>query len=161
MATDEPRDMSMTLPPAPSEVVLTGAARYVAFCETMTLADVDRLAEVVTEDIHFADPFNDVIGIQALTRVFRGMFRDIEGVRFRITHRAFDGDVCFLRWVFSGRVKALRADWEFVGMSDLRFAADGRVREHIDHWDAGRHFHERLPGLGWVARALRRMAGHG
>jgi len=150
-----------TLPPPPSETALTGAARYIAFIETMTLRDVDRLPEVVTEDVHFADPFNDVVGLPAFTRVFRAMFKDLDNVGFRVTHRAFDGDVCFLRWVFTARVKALRADWEIVGMSELRFAPDGRVRDHIDHWDAGRNFHERLPGLGWIVRGLRRMAGQG
>jgi len=141
--------------------MLSGAARYGAFFETMTPASLDRLADVVTEDIHFIDPFNDTVGQEALRRILTAMYADTEAPCFRVTHRAFDGDVCFLRWVFTARVKALGGDWRVEGMSELRFAPDGRVCQHIDHWDAARQFYERLPVLGWILRRLRRRLGHG
>lgn len=149
------------LPPAPSAVALEGAARYVAFFETLTperLADLERVA---APDIHFVDPFNDVVGLDALGRVFKGMYADTEAPRFVVTHRAFDGDVCFLRWVFTCRVRALGGDWRIDGMTELRFAPDGRVCEHIDHWDAGGQLYQRLPVLGWVLGRIRRRLGHG
>jgi hypothetical protein len=133
----------------------------VAFFESLSPAALDRLAEVATPNIHFVDPFNDVIGLEPLRRILRGMYADTQDPRFAVTHRAFDGDVCFLRWVFTARVPALRGDWRIEGMTELRFAEDGRVREHIDHWDAARQFHERLPVLGWVLRRVRRRLAHG
>jgi hypothetical protein len=46
-------------------------------------------------------------------------------------------------------------------MSELRFAADGRVREHIDHWDAAAQVYERLPLIGGLMRLIRRrFASH-
>lgn len=159
--TDTMDATTAPLPALPSATVRVGAARYVAFFESLTPEAVDRLPEVATEDIHFVDPFNDVVGMAALKRVFLGMYKDLDDPRFRVTHRAFDGDVCFLRWEFTGRVRRLKRDWPIVGMTELRFADDGRVREHIDHWDAGRQFHERLPGIGALVRWVRRRAGHG
>ena len=35
-------------------------------------------------------------------------------------------------------------------MSEIRFAPDGRVRAHIDHWDASREVYRKLPVLGWL-----------
>ncbi|MQX34913.1 nuclear transport factor 2 family protein [Roseospira navarrensis] len=148
-------------PAAPSQVVVHGAARYVAFFEGMTPEALDRLAEVATADIHFVDPFNDTVGLPALRRILAAMYQDTQDPCFRVTHRAFDGDVCFLRWVFTARIKALGGDWRIDGMSEVRFAEDGRAREHIDHWDAARQFHERLPVLGWVLRRVRRRLAHG
>ncbi|MBB4265547.1 nuclear transport factor 2 family protein [Roseospira visakhapatnamensis] len=156
-----PNGAAVAPPPAPAAPVLMGAARYVAFFEALTPEAVERLSDVTTPDIHFVDPFNDVVGLAALQRVFRGMYKDMDGPRFRVTHRAFDGDVCFLRWEFTGRVRRLRADWRIIGMTELRFAEDGRVRQHVDHWDAGRQFHERLPVIGALVRWVRRKAGHG
>nr|WP_281392751.1 nuclear transport factor 2 family protein [Roseospira goensis] len=141
---------------------MAGAARYVAFFETMTPAALDDgLDAVASPDIHFVDPFNDVTGVAALRRILRAMYGDTRDPRFVVTHRAFDGDVCFLRWRFTAGVPALRADLEIVGMTELRFAADGRVCEHVDHWDAAGQMYERVPGLGWVLRRLRRRLGHG
>jgi ketosteroid isomerase-like protein len=154
------RDVSDGLPPAPSSAVAKGAARYASFFETMTPEALDRLADVVTDDVHFVDPFNDVHGVEALRRILAAMYRDTQDPRFHVTHRAFDGDVCFLRWTFSARVRALGGDWCIAGMSELRFDPDGRVREHIDHWDAAGQLYERLPGLGWVLRRLRRRLSH-
>ncbi len=36
-----------------------------------------------------------------------------------------------------------------------------RVREHIDHWDAGRHLHERIPILGRLVAFVRRKVSAG
>ncbi len=153
--------MTVDPPPAPSAAALDGAARYIAFFETLTPDRLTDLRTVTTADIHFVDPFNDVVGREAVARVLKGMYADTEQPRFSVTHRAFDGDVCFLRWVFACRVRALGGDWRIDGMSELRFAPDGRVRDHIDHWDAGGQFYQRLPVLGWVVRRIRRRLGHG
>lgn len=149
------------LPAPPPASVREGAARYVAFFEAMTPAALDRLAEVVCADVHFVDPFNDVVGIDALRRILRGMYADTTDPVFRVTHRAFDGAVCFVRWEFRAGVRVLGGDWQVTGMSELHFAADGRVQTHIDHWDAAGQMYERLPGIGWLLRRLRRRIGHG
>jgi len=41
-------------------------------------------------------------------------------------------------------------------MSELTFDSDGKVARHVDHWDAGKEFYEKLPLLGGVLRAIRR-----
>ena len=38
----------------------------------------------------------------------------------------------------------------------VKFAPDGRISEHIDHWDAAAQFYERIPVLGWLIRKVRR-----
>jgi len=40
----------------------------------------------------------------------------------------------------------------------VRFASDGRVNFHRDHWDAAEEPYEKLPLLGSLMRALKRMA---
>jgi steroid delta-isomerase len=42
------------------------------------------------------------------------------------------------------------------GMSEIHFAPDGRISEHIDHWDSGGQFYERIPVLGWLIRLVRK-----
>lgn len=140
-------------------LIKQGAEAYIAFFEGLTPETLDQLENVVTEDIHFRDPFNDVCGRAAMHRVLAKMFEDIDAPKFSVTHKAFDGDVCFLRWHFTGRIRALKMrDWAIDGMTELRFDGVGRVRAHLDYWDAAQGFFEMIPVLGGIIRFIRRRA---
>jgi hypothetical protein len=136
-------------------------AAYAACFERMTPATVSALRSVAAPDIRFKDPFNDVTGIAHMERCMQAMFADATDVRFEVIDRAFSGTRGYLRWRFFFKPKRLPAGapWQVDGMSELRFDADGRVVEHIDHWDAASQFYARLPVLGgllrWVQRRLR------
>lgn len=132
------------------------AEAYIRFYETMTVESLAGLPEIVTPDVRFADPFNDVTGVVPMRRILEKMFADLAEPRFRVTHRAWDRDHCFLRWKFTARSKANGEAWVIEGMSELTFAPDGRVASHVDHWDAGRQFYEKLPVIGGLLRLIRR-----
>lgn len=137
------------------------ARAYIRFYETMTPESLARLPEFVTSDIHFVDPFNDVTGVERMRRILEKMFADLAQPHFAVTHSAWDGDVCFLRWDFEARGRAEGDKWIIAGMSEIRFAPDGRVSSHIDHWDSGRQFYEKLPVLGALLRFVRRRMAVG
>ena len=133
--------------------------RYCLFLETLSPETLSDLTSYVTEDVHFKDPFNDLRGAQALQRVFQHMFQQVENAGFDVYHCLSEDDLCFMAWRFEGRLQ--NKPWAFDGTSVIRFAPDGRVSEHIDYWDAARHFYERLPVIGWLLAALRRrVASH-
>ncbi len=135
------------------------ASAYIAFYEALQPASLDHLSGVVTDDVHFKDPFNDVRGVDAYKAVLAHMFKAAPDITFRVLHCSYDGDVCFLRWESRATVKALgREPWVVQGMSELRFAQDGRVASHIDFWDAAAQFYERIPLVGGLLRLIRRRA---
>jgi len=63
--------------------------------------------------------------------------------------------VGLIRWRMVGNLSSNDLPWPIEGMSEVRFADDGRVREHIDHWDASAQFFERLPIISWVIRFIK------
>jgi len=66
---------------------------------------------------------------------------------------------CYLRWQFQGQQKRL-GHWQFSGVTELEFDAEGRVLLHRDYWDAGEHCYMKVPLLGALLRWLReRIAG--
>ena len=133
---------------------------YVRFFEALTPETIEDLEKVATPDVRFRDPFNDVIGLPAMRAVLAHMFEQVDAPRFEITHRARDGDVAFIRWRFTGRLKALsNRQWDVIGMSELRLAPDGRIAAHIDHWDAAAQFYADLPLIGPIIRLLQRRTG--
>jgi len=131
--------------------------RYRAFLETLRPESLDRLSDFVAADVRFADPFNDVRGVDAMAAVFRHMFDNLGAVAFAVEHLCFDGEVCLMSWRFSATLRG--KPWTFDGTSIVRFDVAGKVVEHIDYWDAAGNFYERLPVIGWLlARIRRRLA---
>ena len=133
--------------------------RYAALFTEISPQVLPSLDHWLTEDVHFEDPFNDVTGIEQVRRVFERMFETCLDIRFDVTGKFVEGDRGCLTWAMHFRpdVPLLRnRQWHIPGCSLLRFADDGRVREHIDHWDSGKYFYARLPLIGAVIRLLQR-----
>jgi len=127
--------------------------RYRRYLETLTPVSLDRLSDYVADDVRFKDPFNEVRGVDKMARVFRHMFENVDDIRFTVDQALANGDRCLMAWRFEGKLGGV--PWAFDGTSVLRFGDDGRVVEHVDHWDAGQDFYERLPVIGWLLRWIR------
>ena len=128
--------------------------RYAIFLEQMSVENLDRLPEYVTPDVHFSDPFNDVIGVNPMRRIFLEMFEQVGPVRLQVIIANGDAESGVLAWKFHAQLRG--KPWVFHGTTVLRFSADGRVSDHIDHWDAARNFYEYLPVIGWLISKVRR-----
>lgn len=84
------------------------------------------------------------------------MFDNLENARFTVSHMAITDNnepLGFLRWELDSALKG--KPYRIIGMSEVSFAADGRVNKHIDHWDAARQFYEKLPLVGGLLRIIR------
>ncbi len=133
--------------------------RLIDCFESIAPDSLQRLAEIYTDDVFFKDPFNEVRGLPAVTRIFAHMFEQLNAPRFVITGRVLQGDEAFVTWDFRFRMKRFARDEQCIrGASHLKFAADGRVSLHRDYWDAAEELYEKLPVLGALMRALKRAA---
>lgn len=127
------------------------------FYENLSLADAERFAEFYTEDAYFKDPFNEVRGLEAIQRIFRHMFKQVDAPRFRIVERVVDPQgAVVLVWEFWCRSRLIGGEQCLRGVSHLRFAADGRVSFHRDYWDASEELYAKVPVLGGLMRLLQR-----
>ncbi|ABM93191.1 nuclear transport factor 2 family protein [Methylibium petroleiphilum] len=134
-------------------------ARVIARFEHLTRADLPRLGEIYTEGALFKDPFNEVEGQAAVQAVFAHMFDALDDPRFVVRDVIVQGDQCLLTWDFLFRFRRYRYELQTVrGASHLRFAADGRIAQHRDYWDAAEELYEKLPAIGVLMRWLKRRA---
>jgi ketosteroid isomerase-like protein len=134
-------------------------ARIVALFEQLAPADVARLSEFYAGDAHFKDPFNDVVGLPYIQRVFAQMFVALDEPRFVVRDVLVDGDQCMLTWDFLFRFRRFdRRPHTVRGATHLRFDAQGHVAVHRDYWDAAEEVYEKLPLLGVLMRWLKRRA---
>ena len=128
--------------------------RYLLTFTTLQSDDLDSLAGIFAADARFKDPFNDVRGLAAITRVFAHMFATTQHSRFMIVDHALVGDVLFIRWDY--HFQTLKGErWEIPGTSVVRFNDAGLAVEHVDYWDPAEHIYSKLPVLRWVMRWLR------
>lgn len=146
----------MSAPTAPRAAV----ERIVGFYESLSPAALDRLVDFYTDDARFKDPFNEVHGVAAIRGVFEHMYTSLHEPRFVVTQRVVDGAQCFLVWEFRFRFRRFDTQTEQVvrGGSHLRLAADGRIANHRDYWDAAEELYEKLPAVGALMRWLKRRA---
>jgi steroid Delta-isomerase len=134
-------------------------ARIVERFETLRPDDAAALAGLYSADARFKDPFNEVQGHAAIVRIFEHMFASLDAPRFVILDAVVQGDQCFLRWDFHFRMKRFARGEQLIrGGSHLRLAADGRISEHRDYWDAAEELYEKLPLLGGLMRWLKARA---
>lgn len=131
--------------------------RIVALFEGLAPADLPRLPDIYTPDARFKDPFNEVQGVAAITRIFEHMFKALEAPRFVIRDVIVQGDQCFLSWDFVFRMKRYSGAEQLIrGATHLQLAADGRIAVHRDYWDAAEELYEKLPAVGALMRWLKR-----
>jgi steroid delta-isomerase len=138
---------------------LSPAARLAAFYETLTPASLASLDQFYAADARFKDPFNEVVGIDAIRRIFAHMFEATDAPRFVVTERIEQGAQAMLGWTFHfglrGRALTVR------GVTHVRFDAAGRVELHRDYWDAAEELYAKLPLVGALMRALQRRLSAG
>ena len=131
--------------------------RLVQFFEQLQPQDLPRLAELYAADARFKDPFNEVVGVEAVAGIFHHMFDSLDAPRFVVRDVIVQGDQAFLSWDFRFRMRRFNRDEQCIrGASHLRLGADGRITEHRDYWDAAEELYEKLPVLGALMRWLKR-----
>jgi hypothetical protein len=125
--------------------------------ETLTPASIGRVAEFYAADAHFIDPFNDVRGTDAIERIFRHMFTQVDAPRFKVLGHYLGSQGAMLVWQFSFYTAGQSVTLE--GSSRLGFDADGKICTHRDYWDPAASLFMRVPLLGallrWLYRRLR------
>ena len=131
--------------------------RLIAFYQELTPESLARFPEFYSADAYFKDPFNEVRGIEAITRIFEHMFRQVDAPRFVVTERVADAGGVVLAWEFRYHLRRWkRGETQVIrGLSHLRFDAAGKVSYHRDYWDAAEELYTKLPFVGCLVRCLR------
>lgn len=117
---------------------------------------VDELTRFYSADARFIDPFNDVVGIDSIRRIFQEMFETLEQPRFAVLS-ACRGEVdASIRWQMDFRRSGVA--FQIQGCSWLEFDPNGQVCRHEDYWDPAKALFMDIPLLGrvlaWLYRRL-------
>ncbi|MEI6803927.1 MAG: nuclear transport factor 2 family protein [Burkholderiales bacterium] len=138
----------------------TAVNRIIDAFQTLTPSGVETLGMIYAADARFKDPFNDVRGLDAIQRIFRHMFINLENPRFLITGRIVQDAQCFLTWEFHFAFKRFRQGQPqcILGGSHLILNDEGHITLHRDYWDAAEELYEKLPLIGSLMRWLKKRS---
>lgn len=116
------------------------------------------IRSVYAPGVRFNDTLKAIEGVDALERYLVETARAVESCRVEVEEVLTSPSGVFVRWRMGIRFKRFRRGQtqESIGMSHLRFDAQGRVVYHQDYWDSGANLFEKVPVLGAGIRAVKR-----
>jgi hypothetical protein len=136
----------------------SGAAeRFSAFFEAVPEPGVrGRVEALYAPDAYFSDTLFLTEEREALVAHFERLQRNDVRIAVIIDDAIEHDDELFLRWRmrFTFDVGGRPRESETIGMTQLRFDRDGRVRFHQDFWDSTEGFYRHLPVVGSVIRSI-------
>ena len=134
------------------------AQKYAQAFAALQPDNIDDLLALLSDDVRFADPFNDVTGKTGFRAIFEHMFATCKDPQFHIidiaTSATTPSERVYLRWRMSGRL----ATWPgttlaLEGMSEIHIA-DNMVTAHFDHWDSASQLLAKLPLIRSLLRPI-------
>lgn len=108
------------------------------------------------ENSCFEDPFQKVQGVAKIYHIFEDMYAKLYNPRFEVHECISQENTSYLKWTFLYQMGANSKVESFVGVSRVVFREDGKVKEHIDFWDAGVNVYEKIPIFGSLIRYIKR-----
>lgn len=121
----------------------------------------DGIRDVYADDAWFGDPFHIVEGIDDIEHYFVVMAEPVESCTFSIDSMQRSGNDYYSRWTMRLESSAAKGELiETIGMSHIRFNAEGKIIFQQDYWDTSAML-DRLPVVGYWTRLVKSRINKG
>lgn len=145
-----------------SEVEKRALARFEQFYKDYSVEAIrSGIRDVYADDAWFGDPFHIVEGIDDIEHYFVVMAEPVESCTFTIDSMQRSGKDYYSRWTMRLESSAAKGELiETIGMSHIRFNAEGKIVFQQDYWDTSAMF-DRLPVVGYWTRLVKSRINKG
>ncbi len=134
--------------------------RFRAFFSDFSPSKIGQLVEqTYAEDAWFNDTLKTVEGLTELRRYLTHSAEAVDACKVEVDEICSNGaGDYYARWRMMIQFKRFKRGQRThsIGMSHLRFNAQGKVVLHQDYWDSSQGLFEHVPVLGWMIRAIKR-----
>lgn len=135
----------------------TLAKQYGKFFERLSKDDSQKVYEqFFDQNSLFEDPFQKVVGIEKIYKVFQHMYTSLHDPKFVVVEIIEKENVAYIAWDFFYARRPDAQQESFRGVSRIEFSEDIKVICHRDYWDAASNVYEKVPILGVVLHFIKR-----
>ena len=124
--------------------------KYIDLFSNLTPKNVKNFDNLVSKDIKFIDPFNNVKGVENFKKIFYHMFEKTQDPKFSIITYTIKNKNVFLKWKMT--FYAFKSEQSIEGISELTFNKHGKITSHVDYWDSLNGLFIKLPYVGFLYR---------
>ena len=121
--------------------------RYISLFSKLTPDNIKDFDDLISQEIIFVDPFNNVRGKVAFKNIFYHMFKKVKDPKFIVLDYAINKKRVFLKWKMT--FVAFKSLQTIEGMSELLLNDDGKVISHVDYWDSLKGLFIKIPFIGY------------
>ena len=106
---------------------------YIDLFSNLSPDNINEFDNLISKNIIFVDPFNNIKGINAFKNIFYHMFENVKEPRFFILDYSINKQRVFMKWKMT--FYAFKSLQTIEGMSELILNDLGKVVSHTDYWD--------------------------
>ena len=120
---------------------------YINLFNNLSPDNIDEFDNLISKDIIFIDPFNNIKGTNAFKNIFYHMFKNVKEPKFFILNYSVNKQRVFLKWKMT--FFAFKSLQTIEGMSELLLNDNGKVVSHTDYWDSLNGLYIKIPFIGY------------
>ena len=120
---------------------------YIKLFSNLTPESIKNFDDLISEDINFVDPFNNVKGVNDFKNIFYHMFENVKDPKFLVVDYSIIKQRVYLKWKMT--FFAFNSLQTIEGMSELLLNDTGKVASHIDYWDSLNGLYIKIPFIGY------------
>lgn len=143
--------------PGSDTAIDAGLETFARVYADLTHPDIARRVERLYADpVYFNDSLKTFHSRQPLVDYMKATGDMLEDSSVEIEQVLRDGSDVFVRWTMKFNSSALGSEIhsESIGMTHLRFDAEGRIVLHQDFWDSAAGLYRNLPVVGYALKKV-------
>ena len=119
---------------------------YINLFSNLSPENINEFDNLISKEIIFVDPFNNIKGVNAFKNIFYHMFENVTDPKFLIVDYSISKKRVYLKWKMT--FFAFKSLQSIEGMSELLLNDVGKIVSHIDYWDSLNGLFIKIPFIG-------------
>ena len=120
---------------------------YINLFSNLSPENINEFDNLISKDIIFVDPFNNIKGVNAFKNIFYHMFENVTDPKFLIVDYSISKKRVYLKWKMT--FFAFKSLQTIEGMSELLLNDVGKIVSHVDYWDSLNGLFIKIPLIGF------------
>ena len=120
---------------------------YINLFSNLSPENINEFDNLISKDIIFVDPFNNIKGVNAFKNIFYHMFENVTDPNFLIVDYSISKKRVYLKWKMT--FFAFKSLQTIEGMSELLLNDVGKIVSHVDYWDSLNGLFIKIPFIGF------------